>query len=317
PLKYAAAILILFTIGNSIYRANFDTNTITKEAIKNIKPGSEKATLILSDGTTVDLESHKNELILSDNRTQAKNKEEGLVYNIVANENSTSSVIKPLKYNTLKVPTGGMYQVVLSDGTKVWLNSETSLTYPEIFTGEQRIVQLKGEAYFEVTKNSKEFIVKTNTAEITVLGTQFNVSSYIDDAFFSSTLVEGKIKLATSANSNNSIILAPNQRGLINKNSSKIQVTPVDTEAYTAWIEGKFYFKSERLENILKRMSRWYNIDIIYEDDTLKNKIFTGVFYKGKTIDNLLDMICKTTQVNYSIIKNKINDKYELTLTKE
>ncbi len=314
--KYAASVLILLTLGNLIYKAKFDANSITQEAIKNIEPGSEKATLVLSDGTTVDLEEHKNELIISNNIAQINNEEDGLVYKVVDNENSADNVAQPLKFNTLKVPIGGMYQVVLSDGTKVWLNSATSLTYPEKFGGEQRIVQLEGEAYFEVTKDVKEFIVKTNSADVTVLGTQFNVSSYNDDTFFSSTLVEGKIQL-TSTNTNSSLILAPNQRGIVNKNSSKIQVEIVDTEVYTAWKEGKFYFEREQLESILKRLSRWYNIDIVFDDESLKTEMFTGVVYKDKKIDHLLNMIHKTTQVNYVITKNKINDKYELKLTRE
>jgi hypothetical protein len=316
-VKYAASIIILFAIGNSIYKANFDTNAITQEAIKNINPGYEKATLVLSDGTTIDLEEHKNEFIVSDN-IQVKNEEKGLVYNAITKTTSIDNVTRPLKYNTLKVPRGGMYQVVLSDGTKVWLNSETSLTYPERFDGEQRIVQLEGEAYFEVTKDVKEFIVKTNVADVTVLGTQFNVSSYKDNAFFSSTLVEGKIKLATShdKNKDNSLILAPNQRGLINKNSSKIQFETVDTEVYTAWKEGKFYFEKERLESILKSLGRWYNIDIVFEDESLKKEMFTGVAYKDRQIDNLLDMISKTTRINYIITQNKINNKYELKLSR-
>jgi hypothetical protein len=315
--KYAASILILFAIGNSIYKTKFDTKAITQEAIKNIEPGYEKATLVLSDGTTVDLEEHKNELIVSDNIAQINNEEDGLVYKVVDNENSADTVAAPLKYNTLKVPVGGMYQVVLSDGTKVWLNSATSLTYPEKFGGEQRIVQLEGEAYFEVAKDVKEFIVETNSANVTVLGTQFNVSSYNDDAFFSSTLVEGKIQLATSNNTENSLILEPNQRGVVTKNSTKIQVETVDTDVYTAWKEGKFYFEKEQLESILKRLSRWYNIDVVFEEESLKTEMFTGVVYKDKQIDHLLNMINKTTQINYEITKNEINDKYELKLTRE
>ncbi|RXP46568.1 FecR family protein [Lutibacter sp. HS1-25] len=317
--KYAASILVLLTLGNLIYKAKFDANAITQEAVKNINPGHEKAILVLSDGTVVDLEQHKNEMIISSDIAQAKNAEEALVYNVVDSETSDDNVVQPLKYNTLKVPNGGMYQVVLSDGTKVWLNSATSLTYPEKFGKGQRIVQLEGEAYFEVTKDVKEFIVKTNVADVTVLGTQFNVSSYKDDSFFSSTLVEGKIKLATSSNSgiNNTIILAPNQRGVINKNASKIQVNTVDTEVYTAWRDGKFYFEKEHLEDILTRMARWYNIDVVFDDESLKTEMFTGVFYKNNKIDHLLDMISKTTKVNYVISKNKINDKYELKLTRD
>ena len=317
-LKYAASVIIIFAIGNYIFKKQYDAQVITQEAVKNIKPGYEKATLVLSDGTTIDLEEHKNKLIKSDSISQIKNAEEGLVYNINTKEAPVENDDQPLKYNTLKVPIGGMYQVVLSDGTKVWLNSATSLKYPERFIGEQRIVQLDGEGYFEVAKNVKEFIVETTTAYVTVLGTQFNVSSYSDDSFFSSTLVEGKINLTTSENINtkNPLILAPNQRGVVYKNSSKIEVISVDTEVYTAWKEGRFYFERERLENILKVMGRWYDIDVVFEDESLKAEMFTGVVYKNKTIDNLLNMISKTAKVNYTITKSTINDKYELKIIK-
>lgn len=318
-LKYAASIAVLLAIGNVVYKAQFDTNAITQEAIKNITPGYEKATLVLSDGTTIDLEAHKNEVVVSNNSTQVQNTDEGLVYNVITKATLIEDIAQSLRYNTLNVPIGGMYQVTLPDGTKVWLNSATSLKYPERFDGEQRIVQLEGEAYFEVKKGSKEFIVKTNKADVTVLGTHFNVSSYNDDAFFSSTLVEGKIKLTTSndVNTNSSVILDPSQRGVLNNNSSKIQIATVNPEIYTAWKEGKFYFEKEQLDIILTRMSRWYNIDVVFDKESLKTEKFTGVFYKDRTIDNLLNMISKTARINYTITKSELNNKYELKLTRD
>ena len=318
-LKYAASIAILLAISNVVYKTQFDTNAITQEAIKNITPGYEKATLVLSDGTTINLEEHQNELVVSDNIAQVQNTSQGLVYNVVAKADQTSDVVEPIKYNALKVPVGGMYQVTLPDGTKVWLNSETSLRYPERFDGSQRIVELEGEAYFEVTKDDKEFIVITKTANVKVLGTHFNVSSYEEDSFFSSTLVEGKIKLASKQdiNTNSSIILAPEQRGIVDKRTSKIQVSTVDTEVYTAWKEGKFYFERERLDNILTRMSRWYDVDVFFDNESLKVETFTGVVLKNRPIDYLLNMISKTTKINYTITKSENKDKYELKLSRE
>jgi len=317
--KYASILVVFLAVGNLIYKTSFEETNVMENAVEKIKPGYEKATLVLSDGTIVDLEQHKNEMIVSNNLTQVQNTEKGLVYVPSEKSNQKKGVTQPLKYNTLQVPIGGIYTVQLPDGTKVWLNSATSLTYPERFDGEQRIVQLEGEAYFEVTKGAKEFIVQTSRANITVLGTQFNVSSYNTDPYFSSTLVEGKIKLSTSQdlNTNSSVILAPNQRGVVGANTSRIEVNNVDVEVFTAWKEGKFYFEKERLENILTRMSRWYNIDVVFDNESLKTETFTGVFYKNKTIDNLLDMISKTARVNYIITKNKSNNKYELKLTRE
>ncbi|MGY0408452.1 MAG: FecR family protein, partial [Polaribacter sp.] len=297
-LKYAAVLAMFLAIGNFVYKASFNQDTqkaITKQAIKKIKTGYKKATLVLSDGTTVDLEQHKNEWIVSNNRTQIQNTDAGLVYNLSTMASKKTKSTQPLKYNTLQVPIGGIYQVKLPDGTKVWLNSASSLTYPEKFTGTQRLVKLDGEAYFEVTKRAKEFVVQTNTANVTVLGTHFNVSAYNNDSFFSSTLVEGRIKLTTpqDLHSHSPVILTPNQRGVINKSTSKMEVSTIDTDVFTAWKEGKFYFEKERLDQIVTRMARWYNVDIVFQEDALKEKTFTGVMLKNKSIEYLLNMIRK------------------------
>ncbi len=313
--KYAAILILFIAVGIGIYnQTNTNVEVITENALREILPGDQKATLVLSDGTIVDLAAHQEELIAEDELASIQNTKEGLVYDMLGDADEV--VVKAPKINTLNVPVGGVYQIKLPDGTKVWLNSATSLEFPERFVGEQRVVTLKGEAYFEVTKSKRPFIVKTNSADITVLGTQFNVSSYDDDEYFSSTLVEGSIALNSNLKDQSSTILTPGQRAVIEKMNPSIDVASVDTQVYTAWKEGKFYFERESLENILVKMSRWYNVDIAIENESLRNETFTGVAYKNKPVDYLLNMISKTTKVNYKITKNTSSGKYEITLTK-
>jgi len=308
-LKYAAVIAILFSVTNIVFKNNFSEQAITKKAIDKIKPGYEKAVLILGDGTSVNLEEHKNEVIASNNLALVQNKENILKYEL--KESTSEQVVEKEIYNTLLVPTGGIYQVTLPDGTNVWLNSQSSLKYPVKFVGDQRIVELEGEAYFDVTKNDKEFIVKTLTADITVLGTEFNVSAYEEDGYFASTLVEGEVKLSGE---NNSVMLQPGQQAYFTASNLTIELKAVDTSIYTAWMEGKFYFEREKLGHILDRMSRWYNIEIEFEDEAIKNETFTGVVLKDKSIDNLLNKITQTTNLNYTIKKNKSDEKYKLMI---
>ncbi|MCR8669012.1 FecR domain-containing protein [Aestuariibaculum sp. M13] len=313
--KYAAILILFIAVGIGVYNETYkNEEVIVENALKEILPGDQKATLVLSDGSVVDLAAHQDELISKDELASIQNTKEGLVYDALTNQEEL--ITEQPKINTLNVPVGGVYQIKLPDGTKVWLNSATSLEFPERFVGDQRVVTLKGEAYFEVTKSKRPFIVKTNSADITVLGTQFNVSSYDDDEYFSSTLVEGSIALNSNLKDQSSTILAPGQRAVIEKMNPSIDVASVDTQVYTAWKEGKFYFERESLEQILVKMSRWYNVDVIIENESLKSETFTGVAYKNKQVDYLLNMISKTTKVNYKITKNNKTEKYEITLTK-
>lgn len=313
--RYAAVLLVFIALGIGVYNQVYNkAEVITEEALKEIKPGNQRATLVLADGTVIDLENHQNEILAKNELSSIANTKEGLVYDILDDE--AEIVFEEPKKNTLHVPVGGVYQIKLPDGTKVWLNSATSLEFPERFVGEERVVTLKGEAYFDVTKSKRPFIVKTNSADITVLGTQFNISSYDDDDYFSSTLVEGSIALNSNLKDQTSTILQPGQRAVIQKMNPVIDVGSVDTQIYTAWKEGKFYFERERLEQILVKMSRWYNVNVVIEDEKLRNETFTGVAYKDKSVDHLLEMISKTTKVNYIITKNNKTGKYEIALTK-
>ena len=305
-LKYAAVIVFLVLVSKVIYNNNFDKKYITKKAVENIKPGYQRATLVLSDGSSVDLDLVDNAIIRNSETIKIENIDKTLTY---SNQELVSKD-EQVKFNTLHVPVGGTYKLELSDGTSVWLNSASSIRYPTKFVGDQRIVELEGEAYFDVTKrDGKEFIVRTLKSDIIVLGTQFNVSSYEEDDYFSATLVEGSVSISSKDISR---LLSPGERGLLKDNSEYVDVMIVNTKKYTSWKDGKFYFNSDSLGNILKKVKRWYNIDVVFGDESIEREKFTGVVFKDKSIDYLLDLICSSANLEYKIT-NK-NGRYELRI---
>lgn len=263
----------------------------------------DKATLILADGSEVVLEEHQNEEIKSGGGVKISNSNKILRYSVVGNKLNENS--GKVTYNTLHVPNGGIYQIELPDGTIVWLNSATSLKFPTQFIGKERVVSVDGEAYFEVEKDKKKpFIVKTQFADITVLGTHFNVSSYDEDNFFSTALLEGSVRLNALNQSNANVTLKPGQKGnLIKEGDSPISVKNVDVTQEVAWKDGKFFFEKESLGTIVKKLGRWYKADFKFDEKSIASFTFTGVAQKDQPLEYLLDIISKTSKVKYEIIK--------------
>ncbi|TRZ43505.1 FecR family protein [Robertkochia solimangrovi] len=316
-LKYAAiliavlatAYLTFFNEGNN--HAIIDRDV---EVVNTLQPGFEKATLVLSDGTEVNLEKNRDQFILNNKVVQVQNTDNMLVYK--NNEEPDESPLVPL-YHTLYVPKGGIYKLELPDGSLVWLNSSSSLKFPETFSGSRRIVELKGEAYFDIKKDAaKPFVVKTSVKDITVLGTEFNVSNYSDDNFFATTLVEGKVKLNSEGQpESQTVYMNPGERAVQMRNGRTMQVSDVDTERYTAWKDGKFYFEKENLENILTKAGRWYDFKFSFTDPELKERLFTGVVRKDYPLERLLGMIAKASKINYQINYYKSNQAYEVLIS--
>ncbi|MEO8534918.1 MAG: FecR domain-containing protein [Flavobacterium sp.] len=306
---YAAVFAVLLGLG-SLYFFNSAAESAKQEvAVKSILPKYNNPTLVLADGTVVSLEPKK-EKIVSENGI-ISNVNQVLVYDTNALHGETSA-----GDNTLIVPVGGIYAVSLSDGTKVWLNSKSTLQYPVEFSGDKRTVTLEGEAYFEVSKNPHSpFTVKTKSGNVTVLGTHFNVSSYTEDNSFITTLAEGKVKVAAfNSTEKETVVLDPGQQSRVNKNGGTVTVAEVDPSVYTAWKDGKFYFENESLKSILAKMSRWYNFNVKFESKSLEQIKFTGIVLKEEPIDRLLDIISKTSNVKYKI--TKVNQTYEVTVSK-
>ena len=211
-------------------------------------------------------------------------------------------------HNRLIIPRGKMYRLVLEDGTKVWLNSETELSYPSRLAGTKREVKLLGEAFFEVTPDKERpFYVKANGMDIRVLGTSFNVSAYQDSESTSTTLVEGSVAVSTANGAERTI--TPSERLAYNKKSHQLSVEKVDTELYTSWINGVYIFKNMPLEEILEKLSRWYDFSVTYQDETLKHTRFSLTADRKTDIDKLLEVINYTSDVKLEKQGKSINVK--------
>lgn len=227
-----------------------------------------------------------------------------------SNKEKTS---EKLVYNQLTIPYGKIFQVVLSDGTKVYLNAGSSLRYPVNFIkGKNRIVFLKGEAYFDVEKNPKQpFIVNTDDMQIEVLGTKFNVSSYPEDSNINTVLLEGSVSINSNNNNNNNTfkskktLLKPGRKAKWGKLDGAIKIKTVDTSLYTAWIEGRIVFKHMPFKNILKKLERHYNVSITNNNVQLAKEEFTASF-DIETIEQVLNSFSKNVKFNYSINNNHI-----------
>jgi len=216
--------------------------------------------------------------------------------------------VEKLVYNELKVPYGKKFELLLSDGTQVNLNSGSSLRYPVKFIkGQERKVFLYGEAFFDVTKNTKNsFVVNVDDLNVMVYGTKFNVSSFEEDKDINTVLIEGSIGLYNSdSNKENISILEPGDLGAWDKNKKEISINKVDTRIYTSWIEGKLIFRKTPFKVICKKLERKYNVTIESNNNDLNNKLYNAVF-EMETIEEVLTSFQKNYKLDYSIIENKI-----------
>ena len=299
-MKYAAAILIFVSAGSFF----LTTDNLVDESNpiiinNNIKIGTDKATLTLENGTDIILE--KGENYISGN---LKSNGEDIIYKSTGKSNPN------ITYNYLTIPRGGQYHVKLTDETEIWLNSESRLKYPTSFVdGEERIVELVyGEAYFIVSSSTENkgssFKVKTSIQEIEVLGTQFNVKAYNDEDYIYTTLIEGKVSID---NTSGLEILKPNQQSILNIASKEIQINTIDVSSEIAWVHGDFIFNRKPLKDIMKVLSRWYDVDVEFKDKALEDTKFFGELSKHQKIEDILTLIKSTNTINsFEINKNKI-----------
>ncbi|MDO6492222.1 MULTISPECIES: FecR family protein [unclassified Cellulophaga] len=301
-VKYAAAAVFAGTLITGVFfkASLFNTITNNTQVVKTeIKGGLSKPTLSLEDGSVVILENGK-QVNVGNATTNGKE----LTY-LPGNEQN-----KEVIYNSLTVPRGGEFALELADGTKVWLNSESKLKYPVHFKkGRTRSVELVyGEAYFDVTSsednNGDGFNVITNQQNIAVLGTEFNIKAYKDENFIYSTLVEGHIVLE---NKSFKADMLPGQQAVIaNGISEKVEVYNVNVENEIAWRKGNFNFKNKSLKEIMKVLSRWYDVDFVIENKELENINFKGVLGKNQDIETILQIIKNTSNINAYEIENRI-----------
>ena len=256
-----------------------------------IVPGV-KAELILSTGERVCL-AQRSEFIEGMKESGIRNDSlAGLNY--VGAKIQGEEIGEEIVYNTMQIPVGGFYQLKLADGTKVWLNSLTRLRFPVTFAGEERKVYLTGEAYFEVARDSVHpFIVATDEGmEVKVYGTEFNVDTYRKGTV-KTTLVNGKVGIRVSA-TGEEMRLSPNQMALFTKATQSIQVENVDSYGVVAWKDGKFVFEDEPIEEIMERLSRWYDVKVFYANERIKKHTFTGIITRFADISDVLHLMEET-----------------------
>ncbi len=286
------AVMLLYDIPSS-----FTNNQLSGS----IEPGKSTALLYTADGKIINLEAKDFE-IKDLSGTIIKNENKSLVYK------STNAKKEITEEQMVKevVPRGGEYSLVLSDGTKVWLNSESSLEHPLEFFKDQRIVKVKGEAYFEVAHDqSRPFIVITDGARVEVLGTKFNIRAYEDESYIATTLVEGKVR-AIAGIDNESFILSPSEQFIYDKGKEKFSTKIVNTDLFISWKNGLFVFEKQRLEDIMNTISRWYDIEVFYDNDKFKNIVFSGRLKRYDNAENLLGVFTKIENIEFKITDHTV-----------
>jgi len=259
-----------------------------------VLPGSYKAVLTLASGEQVNLEEWGRDSLWKDGTLIRKRKGE-LTYEQKAGDMQQEEML----FNTITIPRSGEYKLVLSDGTKVWLNSASKLKYPVAFTGGQRKVFLEGEAYFKVAKNEKQpFVVKTENMDVRVLGTEFNLKAYADEKWVQATLVRGEVAVFTGMDKSVRNTLKPEQQAEWDIEKGKLDVKTVELDLYIAWKNGQFVFRGQRLTEIMTVLERWYDFEVCYQADWIKEVEFAGKLNRSASIEPILDVIRSTHKIN-------------------
>jgi ferric-dicitrate binding protein FerR (iron transport regulator) len=326
--RIAAAAAILLIVGLSIFfytsyyaPRHLEGSEAMRDLLANdIKPGGNKAYLILSNGKRVSLTDAANGELAKEAGVEISKTADGqVIYTTRHPEGGTTEGpvsgsrdissqgfprhdggrVEMTAMNTIETPKGGQYQVRLPDGSKVWLNAASKLIYPVSFNGRgQRVVELSGEAYFEIFKNKLQpFVVKSKNQEVTVLGTHFNVNTYDDEPNTKTTLLEGSVKV-------NEAVLKPGQQSILA--GGKINVIPADLTETMAWQKGDFVFKNEALESIMRKICRWYNVEVIYVGKIDTKQTFSGQISRNKNISEVLKALESSGTLKFKIEGRKI-----------
>jgi len=303
----AASLLILVMASISYFYFSKNDNKEMQRIVakktnqkNDIPPGGNKAVLTLANGSSIVLDSAQNGTLTQQGNAKVVKLNGGkLIYQKDENTNAVA-----VQFNTITTPRGGQYQLVLADGSKVWLNAESSITFPTAFTGNERRVEIKGEVYFEVAHiATMPFHVKVNNIDVEVLGTHFNINAYDDDEVMKTTLLEGSVKVSKG---NESILIAPGEQAGVSNSSDNIEVKKnVDVEEVVAWKNGKFIFNNADLKTIMRQLQRWYNIDVVYKSK-IPDDEFIGVISRNVNISEILKMLETTGAVQFEIDGRKI-----------
>lgn len=304
-ITVAAAILIVIGTGLWFYTIRKPDTPLQNLAQTDIAPGKNTATLTFSSGKQIQLSDAKKGVSINASRLKYN---DGTTVGSFAGLATADKHIADEGPITASTPKGGTYQVILSDGTHVWLNADSKLTFPSAFTGSNRTVSLTGEAYFEVAKNkAKPFVVNCGESKIEVLGTHFNIMAYKDEKASLVTLLEGAVKVNSGTAKT---LLKPGQQAEISrKDPSSITLNnEVETEQVVAWKNGYFMFSNEPVESIMRKISRWYNVDIVYQDN-LQDKALWGTVSRFTNVSEVLKRLELTGVVRFKLDNLNANGK--------
>ena len=293
--RWVAVFLLPLLLGGTIWIVLGDKQErpVVAEAV--LEAGRSQAVLILAKGERIDLTSGRTDSLPGQVGVHVlRDSARSVVY-----ERREEQAGNP-EYNTLVVPRQGEFQVVLADGSKVYLNSESEIRYPTFFAGGERRVYLKGEAFFEVTSDtSRPFIVNVGEMDVRVLGTRFNVNAYVPERAIRTTLVSGKVRVSDREDKA-AVVLEPGQQAVWKKNG--LTMREVDALAVSAWVDGKFYFEEGMtLEEITEQLQRWYDIDFFFASERVKHFVFAGMIKKEYAANEIFSIIEKAARVKFTV----------------
>ncbi len=294
-IRSVAAVLLIGVTVLMFYRRSESPET--SFIAQSLTAGESRAILTLADGQKINLGKQSADTLLEKDGALLNTSANCIAYNPLTGDRTE------IMYNCLDVPRKGEYMLVLSDGSKVWLNSESQLRYPASFQGKERRVFLKGEAYFEVCRNEEmPFIVVTGKSAVQVLGTSFNIRAYTDEKYSYTTLVDGSVRVSAGTQS---MVLEPAEQGRVSVSGS-LDKRKVDVNLYTAWKKGRFVFENQTLEEMMNTLSRWYDVNVFFTTERVKEAMFTGNLKRYDDFDKIVEMLELTGVAHFKIDGNAV-----------
>ncbi|HEY0666595.1 MAG TPA: FecR domain-containing protein [Sphingobacteriaceae bacterium] len=300
----AAAILVILSFGLYFYSYKASGPGVPPaktDIVSNIGPGGNKAFLTLSNGKKISLTDVPEGEIAEQAGIRIKKSGDGqIIYEVINTDHQEGN-----QFNTIETPRGGQYQVKLPDGSRVWLNAASSLKYPTNFTGSERKVELKGEGYFEIAHNkSMPFKVVSNNQVVEVLGTHFNLNAYTDENPVT-TLLEGSVKVVTSKDI--AKVIKPGEQAELSANGT-LKVSDVDTDLSVAWKDGKFIFRNEPVESAMRKIARWYDVEVVYPDGVPQRRVWANVS-KFQNVADILELIELSKVAHFKVVPGDASGK--------
>ena len=293
------ASVSLFFLAGKHSSTSILSNNQNKQTVNDVMPGTSGAILKLDDGSSIVLDNASNGNLVQQGSTLVV-KDGGAISYVKGHEQNE----KQIHYNTVETPKGRQFQLVLEDGTKVWLNAASSIRFPVAFVGRQRDVEITGEAYFEVAKNKqKPFRVMCNGSLVEVLGTHFNINAYSDEESVNTTLLEGSVKVVKGSNQK---IIQPGEQVQIHNDGSVRTTANINIDEVIAWKNNAFLFDNTDVKKLMRQLSRWYDVEVIFKGATGESLTFNGTISRSVTLSTVLKMLESTGDVKFSIEGKKI-----------